>query len=809
MRNKIAKIVFGLAIAVFCVFLTTIPAGAAINSQINFQGKITNPDGTNIANGNYSIVFSLYNVASVGTAIWAETDVTTVTDGVFQVNLGASCPFLTANVCNNSTPIDFNNSSIYLGIKVGADPEMTPRVAFTASPYAFNSDKVGGLTAAQLLQLSPGSQQTGSINVSGSINTASTLSVQGANALTLGSTTNFGALLFQDGTANNRTITVSSPALTASYGLTLPTTAPTLSQCLQSGSTTASQLIFSSCSGTVVTLQTAYTSGSAGTQVIALTAANLGIKIQDAATTVGTLFSVTSSGGTSYLGVTNTGVSVAALNAGAGLIQTTGGLTATGALSFNATGTAATLIGNVGAPVTITSSGLNVTSAGVISGATGYSQSSGNFAVSGTGTFGTGTGQVALNGATTVTNAIAATTSLAVDSGTITPTTDQVVISNAASAGITTAGVNGLYVNYKGGAAAVESSGMRIDFAPGGTSGGIWSGLRIAAAATGAASGVTEYGIKLEGPTAPGIGTETAIYIGSGWDVGLDIQSGGIQLANQTDPVAPAANNLRLYAKTIAGRVLPKFIGPSGVDTPIQANLGFNRISYMNPAGGTVLTTFVGGSGSLFTNTGTANNPTPLSTNLLTSTRRATFSSGTTAGVVASHRQSVQQAWRGNAAGLGGFFYTIRFGSEAIVAGNRAFVGLSDSVAAPTNVDPTTSTAPGKMGLAINANTGNWKWVNNATGTAPTVVDLGANFLVDTTSLYELIIFCPPNGSTVTYRVTNLSTNTNGNAQVTGTATTNITGNTTFLAPQFWITNNATAAAAILGFGGWYLESDL
>ena len=167
MKNKIAKVVYGLAIASAFLFLSAAPASAAINSQINFQGKLTNPDGTNIANGSYSIVFSLYNVASAGTATWAETDSVTVTDGVFQVNLGASCPFLTANACNSNTPVDFNNSSIFLGIKVGADPEMTPRVSFTASPYAFNSDKLGGIDKTGFIQNGTAQQATSNFNISG------------------------------------------------------------------------------------------------------------------------------------------------------------------------------------------------------------------------------------------------------------------------------------------------------------------------------------------------------------------------------------------------------------------------------------------------------------------------------------------------------------------------------------------------------------------------------------------------------------------------------------------------------------------
>ncbi len=383
------------------------------------------------------------------------------------------------------------------------------------------------------------------------------------------------------------------------------------------------------------------------------------------------------------------------------------------------------------------------------------------------------------------------------------PTSSLFTVTNAGQA-TATDNVNGIDVNYTGGAGAIEAAGMRVDYTPGTTSGSSWSGVRIVANATGASSGVATYGLKLEGPSAPGPGSETSVYVGTGWDIGVDVQSGGLQLAGQNDPAAPAANNLRIYAKDIAGRMMPKWVGPAGVDTPFQASLGFNRVSMIVPAGGTTLTTFVNGFGTTFTNTGTAANPVPAATSHLTSVRRATFSSGATAGTVASHRQSVLQVWRGNAANRGGFFFTIRFGTSALQSGNRAFVGLADSVAAPTNVDPTTATAPGKVGLAINANTGNWKFVNNITGTAPTTTNLGATMPINTTDVYELILYSPPNGSSIGYRVKNITTD----STVSGSVSTNIPSNTTFLAPQFWITNNVTAAAAVLDFSGWYLESD-
>ena len=273
------------------------------------------------------------------------------------------------------------------------------------------------------------------------------------------------------------------------------------------------------------------------------------------------------------------------------------------------------------------------------------------------------------------------------------------------------------------------------------------------------------------------------------------------------EPATPATGTLRVYSKSIAGRMLPKWLAPSGVDTSFQSSLGFNRIATVTPAGGTTLATAVAGYATAFTNVGTVANPTPTGTNALTSTRRVTFSTGASAGALASHRQATTMVWRGNSVAYapGGFFFTMRFGTSTLASGNGAFVGLSDTITAPTNVDPTTSTAGGKVGVAINASTGNWNFIQNVAGSAPVVTGLGASFPVNNTALYELVLYSKPNDTVINYRVTNLSTG----AQVTGnTGASNIPTATTFLAPLFWITNNLTAGAAIIDFGGWYLESD-
>ena len=267
------------------------------------------------------------------------------------------------------------------------------------------------------------------------------------------------------------------------------------------------------------------------------------------------------------------------------------------------------------------------------------------------------------------------------------------------------------------------------------------------------------------------------------------------------DPATPAAGFGTMFSKALAGRVMPRWKDSDGLDYTIQPSFFAQGIMYTYPTTGAA----IGAVGmAALTTSGTLATPALAATNLLTQTRRTTISSGTTAGTVASLRNAQTAVWRGNAAGLGGFHFVARISLETLQSGMRAFVGLTDVTTAPTNVDPTTSTTPGKIGLAINANTGNWNIVTNVTGSAPTSTGLGASFPVNTTDLITLHLYAAPNSSVVNYRVVN---ETSG-AVATGSISTNYPTSATFLTWAAWVTNNATAAAAIMGVNRIYLETD-
>lgn len=278
--------------------------------------------------------------------------------------------------------------------------------------------------------------------------------------------------------------------------------------------------------------------------------------------------------------------------------------------------------------------------------------------------------------------------------------------------------------------------------------------------------------------------------------------------AQGSEPAAPASGNGLLYSKALAGRTVPRHRAPSGSSYALSPHLGGSNVRAWRGGATTAASTFAATIGAMpYTSASPIAPTTPAlaATNLLTQTYRSTLSTGATAGGLAYIRGNGLTIWRGNAAGLGGFLVIHRFAlSGTLQAGLRAFAGIVDVAANPTNVDPTSTATPGGVGIAVNGNTGNWKLVNNVTDTARTASDLGANFPVINTDLLELALSCMPNDSGISYQVTNLSTgNTTG-----GTLTTNIPANTSFLAPAIWTTNNATGAAQTLDFISTYVETD-
>jgi hypothetical protein len=165
------------------VFTSNSYAANGVARTMNFQGRIVNnTTGINVANGTVKMVFSLYNGASGGTALWTETQNSVpVTDGIFRAVLGGGGTPI-------PTSVNFNWDGLYLGVAVGNDSEMSPRIQMASVPFAFNAQQVAGLTVLDSAGSVASTSATLKIGTSGSNPITVDLGTQNLTFSTTGTT---------------------------------------------------------------------------------------------------------------------------------------------------------------------------------------------------------------------------------------------------------------------------------------------------------------------------------------------------------------------------------------------------------------------------------------------------------------------------------------------------------------------------------------------------------------------------------------------------------------------------------------------
>lgn len=270
-----------------------------------------------------------------------------------------------------------------------------------------------------------------------------------------------------------------------------------------------------------------------------------------------------------------------------------------------------------------------------------------------------------------------------------------------------------------------------------------------------------------------------------------------------TDPSAPGAGTMLYYSKDIAGRLMPKFVGPSGLDSTLQPAIFSNGMLIITPAATTAFSVL---GGPTFTAVGTVSTPALAVGSLRSTTRRSIVTSAASANSASELRIAQTYCWRGDSAGLGGFFATFRFGCNSAVAGQRLIVGFTSSTAATS-----TSQSPSSLTSCVfvgndSGDTNLQIMHNDASGTC-TKVGLGASFPVpDSTNnaIYELSLFARTNDTEIGWRVVRLDSP----VSTSGTITTDLVPSTTFLAPHIYCNNNGVASAVILEFYRLYIETD-
>lgn len=122
-------------------------AAGSSTGTIAYQGRLADTGGAPLT-GTYNMIFRLYAVASGSTPLWEEqwtgANSVQVSDGLFNVMLGSL-----AAVPQN---IAAANSNLFLGVTVGTDSEMTPRVQLGSVPFAVQALTVpdGSVTRSKL-----------------------------------------------------------------------------------------------------------------------------------------------------------------------------------------------------------------------------------------------------------------------------------------------------------------------------------------------------------------------------------------------------------------------------------------------------------------------------------------------------------------------------------------------------------------------------------------------------------------------------------------------------------------------------------
>ena len=124
-------------VALTAIVLCMLSGGAWGSDKLHFQGFLTDDQGAPL-DGILNVTLNIYNEA--GDLQWTEIQSVEIDQGSLNVQVGAVEPL---------SAVLFETSPLFLGIAVGADPEMEPRYELNAVPYAFRAheaqDAVGDI----------------------------------------------------------------------------------------------------------------------------------------------------------------------------------------------------------------------------------------------------------------------------------------------------------------------------------------------------------------------------------------------------------------------------------------------------------------------------------------------------------------------------------------------------------------------------------------------------------------------------------------------------------------------------------------
>ena len=164
-----------LCILTICIS-TTVFAESNIPQLINYQGKLTDVNGTALATGDYELTFNIYDAPINGSLIWGPL----IFDGATTPGHGGKVPVLQGHFNVILGPIDasatnrpitqaFDTGSSYIQITVddGINGPITinPRQQILSNPYTFRAINADHAVTADVLNNGVVSNVNGKISI--------------------------------------------------------------------------------------------------------------------------------------------------------------------------------------------------------------------------------------------------------------------------------------------------------------------------------------------------------------------------------------------------------------------------------------------------------------------------------------------------------------------------------------------------------------------------------------------------------------------------------------------------------------------
>ena len=155
--SRIGNSICALVTALACAGVLASSSAQAAPAQtvpLTFtqQGRLLDDAGEPIDGGALVFKFALYASATGGTELWSEEQSITPDQGYFSARIGETTAF-------PSTLFDGSKGTLFLGVTVGSDSEMTPRQQLTSTPFSLLS-----LNAVHATSADSASEATGGLN---------------------------------------------------------------------------------------------------------------------------------------------------------------------------------------------------------------------------------------------------------------------------------------------------------------------------------------------------------------------------------------------------------------------------------------------------------------------------------------------------------------------------------------------------------------------------------------------------------------------------------------------------------------------